>query len=134
MAAKLTEQHLEQIERFLAGKYPALKGARSKQTARDIEIDIRERVVRVEEELKNQREIIRDMMAGMDKRFEQMDKRFEQVDKRFEQVDKRFELVDKRFEEMRLDMESRFKMMMWFMGAGFTFTTTIIAVITVLVK
>ncbi|WP_404357335.1 hypothetical protein [Methylotuvimicrobium sp. KM1] len=50
------------------------------------EIELRERIVRVEEELKHQREL---MMHG----FEQMDKRFEamqqQLDKRFEQVDKR---------------------------------------------
>ena len=41
------------------------------------EVELRERIVRVEEELKHQREL---MMQG----FEQMNKRFEQVDKRFE--------------------------------------------------
>ncbi|EFI33442.1 conserved hypothetical protein [Desulfonatronospira thiodismutans ASO3-1] len=66
------------------------------------EIELRERMVRVEEELRNQRELIQYII-------EQMDKRFEQVDKRFEQVDKRFEQVDKRFEEMRQDMNSRFE-------------------------
>ncbi len=68
------------------------------------EIELRERMVRVEEELRNQRELIQYII-------EQMDKRFEQVDKRFEQVDKRFEQVDKRFEEMRQDMNSRFEQM-----------------------
>ena len=66
------------------------------------EIELRERMVRVEEELRNQRELIQYII-------EQMDKRFEQVDKRFQQVDKRFEQVDKRFEEMRQDMNSRFE-------------------------
>lgn len=47
------------------------------------DIALRERTVRVEEELKTQREL---MCQG----FEQMEKRFEQTDKRFEQVDKRF--------------------------------------------
>ena len=74
------------------------------------ELDIRERIVRVEEELKHQRELMlqgfensnkrfEEMRVDMDKRFEQLEKRFEQVDKRFEQVDKRFEQVDKRFEQ-----------------------------------
>ena len=50
------------------------------------EIELRERMVRVEEELKHQRELMREGFAQMDKRFGQVDKRFEQVDKRFESV------------------------------------------------
>ena len=81
------------------------------------ELDLRERTIRVEEELKHQRELMLDGFRQMDKRFEQMDKRFEdlikQMDKRFEQVDKRFEQVDKRFEDMvkRLD-----RFMFWSLG------------------
>ena len=41
------------------------------------ELELRERIVRVEEELKHQREL---MLEG----FKQMEKRFEQIDKRFE--------------------------------------------------
>lgn len=66
------------------------------------ELDLRERTIRVEEELKHQREL---MLEG----FKQVDKRFEQVDKRFEQVDKRFEQVDKRFEQMAEQMNRRFE-------------------------
>ena len=79
------------------------------------ELDLRERVIRVEEELKHQRELMQEGFRRMDKRFEQVDKRFEQVDKRFEQVDKRIEQVDKsfaqvdkRFEESRQEMDKRF--------------------------
>ncbi len=61
------------------------------------ELDLRERTIRVEEELKHQRELMLEGFKQMEKRFEQVDKRFEQVEKRFEQVDKRFEQVDKRF-------------------------------------
>ena len=43
------------------------------------EIELRERMVRVEEELKHQRELMREGFAQMDKRFEQVDKRFESV-------------------------------------------------------
>jgi len=68
------------------------------------ELALRERTIRVEEELKHQREL---MLEG----FKQMEKRFEQVDKRFEQVDKRFEQVDKRIEQMQLDMDKRFEQM-----------------------
>ena len=82
------------------------------------EIELRERMVRVEEALKHQGELIQQLIQQMDKRFEQVDLRFEmierrfeqvdkrfeefqrQLDRRFEQVDKRFEQVDKRFEQM----------------------------------
>ena len=61
------------------------------------EIELRERTVRVEEELKAQRELMREGFAQMDKRFEILQ---DSIDKRFEQVDKRFDQVDKRFEDM----------------------------------
>jgi predicted RNase H-like nuclease (RuvC/YqgF family) len=68
------------------------------------ELDLRERTIRVEEELKHQRELMLEGFKQMEKRFEQVDKRFEQVDKRFEQIqldmNKRFEQVDKRFEQV----------------------------------
>ncbi len=69
------------------------------------ELDLRERTIRVEEELKHQRELMQEGFKQMEKRFEQVDKRFEQIDKRFEQVDKRFEQIDKRFEQV----EKRFE-------------------------
>lgn len=153
MALKLTKDDLKQIGEYLEEKYPLIKGSgRGKSYSRDFEIDIRERIVRVEEELKNQREILNLMLAQMDKRFEMSEKRFEQVDKRFEQVDKRFEQVDKRFEELREDMNSRFsvvdrrfeelrgdmnrgfKMMMWFTGLGFTFMTSFITGVFIYLK
>ena len=141
MASKFTEEDLELISRYLAEKYPAIKGSADQYRYSDIKIDIHERIVRVEEELKHQRDLLQNMFQMSDKRFEQMEKRFEQVDKRFEQVDKRFEQVDKRFEELRLDMDRRFEqvdkrfnMMMWFTGIGFTLITTIITGTFVLMK
>ena len=78
------------------------------------ELDLRERTIRVEEELRHQRELMTEGFKQMDKRFEQMqlemNKRFEQVDKRFEQVEKRFEQVDKRLEQMQLEMNKRFEL------------------------
>ena len=56
------------------------------------ELDLRERTIRVEEELKHQRELMVEGFKQMERRFEQIDKRFEQMhldmNKRFEQVDK----------------------------------------------
>ena len=99
------------------------------------ELDLRDRTIRVEEELKHQRELMLEGFKQADKRFEQVDKRFEQMaeqmnkrfeqvdrrleqmaeqmNKRFEQVDKRIDQIDKRFEEMgrRLD-----RFMFWSLG------------------
>ena len=49
------------------------------------EIELRERMVRVEEELKHQRDLMRQGFEAMDKRFEQVDKRFEDLIKRHDQ-------------------------------------------------
>jgi chromosome segregation ATPase len=73
------------------------------------ELDIRERIVRVEEELKHQRELMLQGFETSNRRFEDMNKRFEEMrtdmNKRFEQVDKRFEQVDRRFEQMAKCLE-----------------------------
>jgi chromosome segregation ATPase len=116
MASKLTKEHLEQIAEYIAEKFPGIKQRRSSSAnSREIEIDIRERIVRVEEELKNQSNIIRELIISMDKRFQEfrfeMNARFEQVDKRLDQVDKRLDQVDKRLDQVdkRLDqVDKRF--------------------------
>lgn len=69
-------------------------------------------MVRVEEELKNQREL---MKQG----FDLMEKRFEQVEKRFEQVDQRFESLTKRID----------RFMIWSFGLTVTMAGVIIAVL-----
>ncbi|MEA3643233.1 MAG: hypothetical protein VBE63_25330 [Lamprobacter sp.] len=68
------------------------------------EIELRERMVRVEEELKHQRELMR--------------QGFEQVDRRFEQVEKRFEQVDKRFDEMLKRHDQQFFWLLGFIATG----------------
>jgi len=97
----LQEAELEQIGGYVRthlGEW--LSQAQPAWSPESHERDLLERMVRVEEELCHQRELIQQGFALMEKRFEQVDKRFEQVDKRFEQVDRRFEQVDKRFEEV----------------------------------
>ena len=67
-----------------------------------------ERLLRVEEAIKNQSLL-------MEKRFEAMDKRFEDMNRRFEdlihQIDKRFEDMNRRFEDLTHQMDKRFESM-----------------------
>ena len=100
----LAQEDIDQIQRLIKktlSETPETLNANVRY-----ELDLRERTIRVEEELKHQREL---MLEG----FKQMEKRFEQVDKRFEQMqldmNKRFEQVDKRLEQMQLDMNKRFE-------------------------
>jgi hypothetical protein len=46
--------------------------------------ELLERIVKVEEELKHQREMIMMILKQMDKRFDQVDKRFEQITNRLD--------------------------------------------------
>ena len=88
------------------------------------DIELRERLVRLEEELKHQRELMEQGFRLMERRFEEQredtNKRFEQMDRHFEQqredTNKRFEQMDRRFEELtrRLD-----RMLLW------SFSTTV---------
>ena len=70
------------------------------------EIELRERMVRIEEELKHQRELIKTILEQMDKRFDAVDKRFEAMDQRFEAMQKS---MDQRFEAMQKCMDQRFE-------------------------
>ena len=110
------KQHLgEWLTEVSLGKLPAV-----------YEIELRKRMVRVEEALKHQGELTQQLIQQMDKRFEQVDKRFEQVDKRFEQVDKRFEQMDQRFVELQRRMD---RFMFWSLGMTLTVGGIVIAVL-----
>jgi DNA repair exonuclease SbcCD ATPase subunit len=97
------------------------------------ELDLRERTIRVEEELKHQRELMLEGFKQMEKRFEQVNKRFEQVDKRFEQVDKRFEQSDKKFEQLHqevMGLHHEIKLLMrWSFGTLLAIGGLIVAVL-----
>ena len=140
----LTKEDLQQIEDHIKSNISSWIGDTSlTKSSYFNEMELLERIVRVEEELKNQRELMltgfeqsdkrfEEMQKNMDKRFEEiqknMDKRFEQVDKRFEDMqknmDKRFEQIDKRFE----DVNSKFTMMFTFMTLGFTILAVMMTV------
>jgi len=109
----LAEEDIELINHIVKqaiNDRPELKNANVRY-----EIDLRERTIRVEEELKHQRELMIEGFKQMEKRFEQVDKRFEQMEhhfeKRFEQVDKRIEQMDKRIEQVDKNSEKRFEQM-----------------------
>ena len=114
----LAQEDIEQIQYLV--KKTISESPEAKHANVRYELDLRERTIRVEEELKHQRELMSEGFKQMDRRFEQVDKHFEQVDKhfeqiqsdmnkRFEQVDKRFEQMDKRFEQIQSDMNKRFE-------------------------
>lgn len=126
---KISKQELEAIVKEIIEDFVRQNEQRAK------ELSIIERVIRVEEELKALREIENARFEAMEKRFEALqremkayyeatDKRFEAMEKRFEAMDKRFEAMDKRFEAI----EKRFQFLQWFMGAGFTFISILIAI------
>jgi len=107
---ELRSEHLEQIGLYVRGNL----GAWFKEANLDRDMELRERTIRVEEELKTQRELMREGFAQVDKRLESMQ---HNMDKRFEQVDKRFEQVDKRFDDLQRSIRNG----QWFIGLLVTF-------------
>ena len=120
-----------------------------------------ERMVRVEEELKAQRELMDERFGFMERRFEMVDQRFKAVDQRFEDLlnltDGRFESVDQRFEDLlnhtdgrfesvgqrfedlirHMDkrfesVDKRFSILTWMIGVGFVVITTLTTVFALL--
>ena len=73
-----------------------------------LDINLIERMAKVEKSIENILEQIKLMIDMFNKRFEDIDKRFDAIDKRFEDMNKRFEAVDKRFEDMRYYTEKTF--------------------------
>ena len=144
MHMPISEQELEQVGEYVRKRLAEWIAQGQGQPALsrvDYEMEMRERIVRVEEELKSQRELMKQGFELMekrfeqvDKRFEQVDKRFEQVDRRFEQVDKRFEQVDRRFEEMNTRLIELTRRMSYFMVWSFGFVATVAGVVIAVMK
>lgn len=109
-AMELSQQALEQIGLYVRGNL----GTWFREANLEREMDLRDRTLRVEEELKTQRELMREGFAQTEKRFEQIDKRFEMVDKRFEDMQHN---MDRRFDEVHRSIRSG----QWFIGMLVTF-------------
>ena len=160
VAMEFTKEQLEQIGSYIESNFDRFGAKSNVVQLRPYDIQLIERMTRIEEELKTQRELFlkqnETMQFGfnqMDKRFESMqkqmdvrfdimqknmDKRFEstqkQMDVRFEMMqknmDNRFEQVDKRFD----DVNKKFTMMMWMMSTGFTIIATVITLLTIFAR
>jgi len=129
----VTQKDLSQISDYIKAQFfEWIETIPSRPIHRTYEFELHERMIRVEEELKTQRELMKQGFEQVDKRFEQVDKRFEQVDKRFEQVERRFDQIEKRFETMEnhfSELSRRmFHFMIWSFGSTATAAGIIIAV------
>ncbi len=125
----LAEEDLEQIRRLIREEVAAQTAPPQGVVRYDLEL--RERMVRVEEELRHQRELMEQGFRLMEKRFEQVDKRFEEMRQdmnlRFQQVDKRFEQMDHRFEILTARIDR-------FMKWSFALTLTIGGLVVAAIK
>ncbi|BCX82841.1 hypothetical protein MIT9_P2429 [Methylomarinovum caldicuralii] len=90
----MAQEDIEEIRRLIREEL----AVRQPEALVRHDLELRESLVRVEEELKHQRAD----GAVMEKGFEQIDKRSE-----IETLNTRFEQVDRHFEEMREDMSKR---------------------------
>ena len=97
----MTNQELETVVTYVKDRLPE-PATQSPAAIPSDYFHLTERIVRVEEALRN-------LGLIMDKRFEDMNKRFEAIDKRFEDMNKRFEAIDKRFEDLIHQMDKRFE-------------------------
>ena len=64
--------------------------------------ELLERMVRVEEELKSQRELMKQGFEQIDKRFEQDSKQFIQIGKQFEQIGRQIEAIQTKMFHFRI--------------------------------
>ena len=117
---EFTKEQLEQIGSYIESNFDRFGAKSNVIQLRPYDIQLIERMTRIEEELRSQREL---MQLG----FNQMDKRFEQVDKRFESMQKQ---MDVRFD----DVNRKFTMMMWMTSAGFTIIATVITLLTIFAR
>jgi len=128
----LASEDIEEIRGLIVSVITERQPVRLEMASNNVryELEIRERIVRVEEELKHQRELMLEGFNRVDKRFEQligeMNARFAQVDKRFEQMEKRFEQIDKRFEVITSRID---RFMVWSFATTLTVGGIVIAAI-----
>ncbi len=121
------EEELQEIGEYVRSRLPEWLLQR--------DVELRESQVRLETELKGQRELLHRHMDQSEKRFNEMmqnmEKRFEQVDKRFEEMlhytDKRFESVEKRLISLETSLRR-------FIYSSFSFTAAAAGVIIAVLK
>ena len=123
-AMEFTKEQLEQIGSYIESNFDRFGAKSNVVQLRPYDIQLIERMTRIEEELRSQREL---MQLG----FNQMDKRFESMQK---QSDTRFEMMQKNMDTRFDDMNKKFNMITWMMTAGFTIIATVITLISIFGK
>ena len=129
----MTNQELETVVTYVKDRLPE-PATQAPVTIPNDYFRLTERIVRVEEAIKNLNLLMEKRFEAMEKRFEDMNKRFETVDRRFEDLihlmDKRFEDMNKRFEDMNKRFEAvdrRFEQMAKQAGNHFGWTIGIMS-------
>jgi len=121
VAMELTKEQLEQIGSYIESNFDRFSAKSNVVQLRSYDIQLIERMTRIEEELRSQRELILKQNETMQFGFAQMDKRFEsmqkQMDERFESMQKQ---MDERFDSMQKQMDERFKSMLKQIDERFT--------------
>lgn len=116
----VTQKDLSQISDYIKIQFTEwINSMPPRQFTRGYEFELHERMIRVEEELKTQRELMKQGFDRVDKRFEHVDKRFEQMDRRFESMENHFSVLSRRM----------FHFMIWSFGSTATAAGIIIAVL-----
>ena len=129
----MTNQELETVVTYVKDRLPEPATGATVTIPNDY-FRLTERIVRVEEAIKNLNLLMEKRFEAVDKRFEDMNKRFEDLihlmDKRFEAMEKRFEDMNKRFEDMNKRFEAvdrRFEQMAKQAGNHFGWTIGIMS-------
>jgi len=95
----------------------------------DIDTRLLERMIRVEEELKAQRELMAERFDAVDKRFAATDRRLEDsraaMDQRFEGLQA---AMDTRFDDARVHSDRRFAWLQWTILVGLAVVTAAVTV------
>ena len=117
----LSDADLQHIGRYVRAELP---GWLNELGPWALGSQLMERMVRVEEELKSQREILLTHVETSDRRFGDMNRRFEDANRRFDDVNQRFEDVNKRFD----DNNKRHTTTQWAVGLGFVVLTALVTV------
>ena len=108
----LSDAQLEHLGTYIRGQLPGWLKEDSILPPADQSGPLLERMVKMEEALKHQTELLEKMLNDMNRRFVDVNKHFEEIiqhtDKRFEDMNKRFEDMNKRFEENRQYSDKRF--------------------------
>ena len=120
VAMEFTKEQLEQIGSYIESNFDRFGAKSNVIQLRPYDIQLIERMTRIEEEFKTQRELFLKQNETMQFGFNQMDKRFESMQK---QMDARFD-----------DVNKKFSMMMWMTSAGFTIIATVITLLTIFAR